>query len=298
MDNEGVQKIIDIARLAAGAQLLTVTEPSVREEPIPLIVRTTKDGVVVEPVQALLDAWRLAPKSRQGSANAETLASFIELIKRHKDNDSAIFAGITSAYPSLTAVIDYHTKDHEPRFGQHRICYLFPLSPEWRAWRAMDGKSMLQGDWAAFVEEHIAELASPLAAEKSEFERLFQTKIATPAELITLSRGMQISIEAKIKDIRTLQSGEVQVAYEETHNDAAGVKLVIPGLFVLQIPLFLDGEPVRITARLRYRRDGAKIVWFYQLYRPDLAMRAQLEADLQRVADETGLPAYEGSPEA
>jgi len=297
MDNQGVKEIAELARNAAGAQVFTIQESSIREEPIPFIARNTDKGVVVEPAQALLDAWRVAPKRLRGTAYTTTLTSFVDLVNRHKDEDSAVFADIAGQSPSLTAVIDYHKMDHGPRFGQHRIVYSFPLSLEWLSWRVMDAKPMSQLDWAAFVEEHIADLASPLAAEKSEFERLFQTKIAAPSDLITLSRGMQISVEAKIKDIRFLQSGETQVVYEETHNDANGQKLIIPGLFILQVPLFLDGDPVRITARLRYRRDGAKINWFYQLYRPDLALRTQLLSDLKRVEDETALPTYEGRPE-
>lgn len=249
-------------------------------------------------LKPLIDEWRTAPERRKGTATVETLNSFIALMKRHADEDSAIFAKLASGTPSLTGVIDYHTTKHEPRFGAHRVAYSFPLSPEWVAWRNHDSKAMSQLDWASFVEERIADLSSPTDAEASEYERLFQTKIAVPSELIQLSRGMQISVEAKVKDIRVLQSGEAEVVYEEVHKDGSGQKLVVPGLFIIQIPLFLDGAPVRLVARLRYRRTEGRIAWFYQLYRPDLAMRDRLQADLNTVAGETGLPVFEGAPES
>lgn len=298
MDNEAVKAIIDLADRGHPAVILEVTEPTIRAEPIPLLERPDVEGSVeVRSIKELLDEWRTAPERRKGSAKVNTLTAFIDLVNRHKDTDSVVFGDLTDKAPSIMAVIDYHTIAHDPRFGQHRVHYAFPLSKEWLAWLAMDGKVMSQGEWAAFVEERIADLASPLDAEASEYERLFQTKIAVPSELIQLSRGMQISVAATVKDVRTLQSGEVEISYAEVHNDGSGQKLIVPGLFIIQIPMFVDGDRVRIISRLRYRRQDSKIVWFYQMYRADLVMRARLVEDVELVMTATALPFYEGAPE-
>lgn len=300
LDNENntVSQAAELGR-AGAAKIELIVEPSVREDRIPVgrVVEKNGESKFVS-VKSLLDEWRTIPERTKGSATLSTLASFVDLTNRHKNDDTAIFGSIDSSAPSLTAVIDYTTKAHEPRHGQHRVTYTFPLSPEWQAWRAMNGKSMTQLDWAAFIEEHIAELASPMDAERSQYEPTFQTKIALPTELVTLSRGMQINVEARVKDTRVLQSGESEIIYEEVHKDGAGQKLVVPGLFVIQIPMFLDGEPVRLLARLRYRRQEGRLTWFYQLYRPDIVLRARLKEDFDHVASETGLPVYEGRPEA
>jgi uncharacterized protein YfdQ (DUF2303 family) len=245
------------------------------------------------------DELRDAPKRAKGTAEALTLESFIDLTNRHKDESSAIFGDFAGSAPSLLAVIDYHQVAHKgPRFGAHRVRYAFPLSPEWKAWSASDGKVMGQGEWGMFVEDRIADLAAPFDAERSEFERLFQTKIATPAELVQLSRGMALTIESAVKDVRVLQSGEMEVSYEEVHKDGRGEKLVVPGLFIVSIPLFIGSEPSRLIARLRYRKtDGRRLVWLFQFYRADIALRAALEAALERAGEETGLPFFQATPE-
>lgn len=59
------------------------------------------------------------------------------------------------------------------------------------------------------------------------------------------------------------------------------------------------GAVIRIPARLRYRLavGGGAVAWHYQLYRVEHWMRAEIQAALARVAEATGLPAYEGTPE-
>jgi uncharacterized protein YfdQ (DUF2303 family) len=292
-----VKDLIEYARRGE-TQLAQVAEKTIREEAIPLAVTPDGDGgASLVNLKPLLDAWRTAPERREGTAQAKTLESFIELTKRHADENSAIFADIVSAEPALTAVIDYHKMTSEPRFCKHRVTYKYPVSDEWTAWRSHNTKQLAQIEFAAFIEDHVADLAAPTDAEKAQIERLFQTKIALPSELVQLSRGLALSVDTKVKEIRTLQSGEAQITYEEVHKDGAGQPLVIPGLFVINIPLFVGADPTRLIARLRYRRDNG-LKWSFHFWRWREDMRAHLENDLDAIRKETALPVYEGSPEA
>lgn len=67
---------------------------------------------------------------------------------------------------------------------------------------------------------------------------------------------------------------------------------------MISVPAFIDGEAVRIPARLRYRIAGGDIKWFYQLYRWQFYLREQVGRDLREAATKTGLPCFEGAPEA
>lgn len=299
MEIDNLKSVFDLARKAPFPELIGVVEKSVRDEEIPIIARLDGAGrVVLQSLKPFLDEYRTRPERRKGSAKVNTIASLIDLTKRHQDGNSVVFADIDAAQPSVFSVFDYHEQDGSPRYGQHRAVYSFPLSDEWKAWITKDGVSVTQGEWAAFIEDHIADLSVPLHAEQSEYERVFQTKIATPSELITLSRGLQISVESKVRDFRTLQSGEVEISYEEVHKDGSGQKIVVPGLFVLNIPLFVDAARTRILARLRYRRANNSVVWFYQLYRAKQELRAAMRLEAEKVSQETGLPLFEGTPEA
>lgn len=251
-------------------------------------------------VKGLIEEYRTAPAFRTGAAEAQTLASFIDLVNRHMDEDTAVFVDLDWKKPSFTCVVDYHRQaggDHEPRPLKHRIHYGFPLSDRWQAWVEQNGEPMKQIEFAAFIEERIADLSAPVEADR-DLEKLFQTKIADPFEIMQLSRGLAVTVDSKVSRAVTLQSGEGEMIFEEVHRDGGGQKLTVPGLFMLSLPIFFRGEYHRIAARLRYRVSNGAVVWFYQMYEPDKAVTEAVVRDRDAVRVDTGVPTYDGSPEA
>ncbi|KQY27206.1 DUF2303 family protein [Rhizobium sp. Root482] len=296
LDKGAVEAVAALAR-CTGSQMVSVSLPE-KINGLPSFV-----PVLVHPetgkVTGLYDQlapWRTRPERKTGTARAETLESFIELVELHKLGNSVIFAETDWTKPAMTAVIDYHNAD-SPDNGKHRIHYKFPLSEEWKAWLAIDGKSMNQAIFAEFIEDHIADLSSPDMAESEDYEKMFGAKVGFPNDIVQLSRGLQINAETRVKQAVKLQSGESQIMFEEDHKTAGGEPLMVPGVFVLQIAPFFMGETTRIPVRLRYRlREGA-LTWICQLYRPDRYITEQVRTDLETAADKTGLPKFEGSPE-
>lgn len=253
----------------------------------------------VHSVADMFERFRLHPERKRGTAEAQTFESFCALTNRHRTEASVIFADCDWNKPSFTTVIDYHEAAHAGRadWGQHRIRYDFPLSEEWQAWIGQNGQPMKQAEFAWFLEDRVAELASPTEHEKITLEAQFQTTVATPAQVVELSRGLSVHVDTRVKAQTVLQTGEGQIAWEESHNGADGRPLKVPGLFMLNIAPFFMGETVRIPVRLRYRPAGQALTWFYQIYRPDLAITEHVRHCLADARAETGLPAYEGKPE-
>lgn len=296
-----VESIAELAKHAAGATVLPIaTEGLGKGLPplVPILFDHRPNGVGLKALKDEIERFRIEPDRRRGTAGATTLKSFCNLINYHKDESSALFANTNWPGPSLEAIIDYHTVDRQPRHLQHRVAYEFPVTDEFRAWVDRDAKPFSQSEFAAFIEEHAAELASPFDAEKSEYEGLFRTSFATPTNMVALSRGLQVNIDAVVKNAVTLQSGEGEIQFVEEHRTAGGEKLTVPGLFMVAVPAFLDGDPIRLPARLRYRASGGKITWFYQLYRWKFWLRDRIQKDLGEVEGATGLKGFEGSPEA
>lgn len=293
-----VDRLAELGKQASGLDIAFVTTKDLGPglpPMIPIGFDHKANGLIN--LRPFVENWRLYPERRKGKAVVSTLQSFCDLINRHKTDYSVIFAQTNWPNPSLTAVIDYHEKD-KPQFNEHRVIYPFPLTDEFKAWVEKDGKVMTQLDFAAFIEERASELSDATDDEQREFETLFRTKIASPADMIMLSRGLEVNVDHRVKNIVTLQSGEGQMVYEEQHLNAEGNKLVVPGLFMVSVPAFLDGEPVRLPARLRYRASGGSVNWFFQLYRWKQILRDRVVADLLFAQEETDLPTYEGSPEA
>lgn len=250
-------------------------------------------------VASHFENYRTHPARKSGTAEVQTFESLVSLTLRHKTKDSAVFANMEWKSPSITTVIDYHqnTEGGQADNGKHRIHYPFPLSDEWNAWVEKDGQMMKQADFAWFLEDRIPDLASPSDEEKKRYERDFNLTFATPSQVIELSRGLQVFVDTKVKNSVTLQSGEGQISFEETHNDASGKPLKVPGLFMLSVAPFFMGEKVRIPVRLRYRPAGGQLNWFFNIYRPDLFITEHVRTALFDMADKTSLPVFEGTPE-
>lgn len=296
----GVRAIVDLAEAASEIEIVTVPTKGLGAglpANVPLLVDHRKGGGVTS-LKDLIDRHRQEPARLLGTANTTTLQSFIDLVNRHKDAGSAVFAKTAWPEPALTAVIDYHDLAHTPRWGNHRIRYAFPITDEFKVWIEKNGKPMEQADFAAFLEEHAAELSAAYGLEQDEYETLFKEKFATPADLIALSRSLEVFVGARVKRQERLASGERTVEFVEEHTNTKGEKVDIPGIFMVAVPAFVDGETIRIPARLRYRIQSGGIMWFYQLYRWQFWLRDQVKNDLLTVADKTVLPTFEGSPEA
>lgn len=264
---------------------------------IPFLVQEGASPKIIQ-ARDLLEPWRLAPERRTGCAKTFTLHSFIDLVNRHKDEQSSVIFGDTRLpSPKLTAIIDYHGVDKSAHFLKHSICYEFPLSEEFEAWIGSNGASMTQTDFAVFLENRISELSAPSGAEREDFEKLFKTKIGTPNEIIELSRGLEINVSSRIKQAIKLQSGESEIIFVEEHSNTAGERLTVPGLMMISVHPFVDGEPIRIPARLRYRKTSNGLTWSYDMWRLNHWLRECVKSDLVDAGAATGLPTYEGAAE-
>jgi uncharacterized protein YfdQ (DUF2303 family) len=300
---DSIKELIHLAGKAAGLTLDTISGPGGRlgvPSEIPVGIRHGNQPELVD-VRYLFEAYRTAPERIKGVATVTTLQSFVDLVTRHcSDAASVIFAETAWPKPCLTAVIDYHDVSHTPAFAQHRIQYPFPLTEEFIAWMEKNEKLMEQRLFAEFLEEHAAELASPTAQEVTDYEYLFKEKFANPGELIQLSRELEIHTSSTVKRAERLQSGERTIHFTEQHSTPGQGNtghVSIPGIFIVSVPAFIDGAPVRIPTRLRYRVSGGTISWSYSLYRAAHWLRNHVVEDMDRAAKATKLPAYEGTPE-
>ena len=280
-------------------------------------------GKILQSVKKHLDEFRARPERKQGTAALTSLDSFIAHANRFKDTQSAVFANDDRKAPSLTAVLDYHESgDGKPRFGRHRGFYAFPLSDEWKAWSEKNGAKLGQKNFAEFIEDRIADVMAPppSVAERIGEEipesasggdfgtrtpdeqlaylaRLIGGNFAGPARLMELSRGLSIHANESIENAVTLATGETSLVYKADHVNGQGEKVRVPNLFLISIPVFLNGPRYRIAVRLRYRLAGG-VVWFFELYRADKVFDHAFDEACAKVSAEIGLPLFRGAPEA
>ena len=294
----GIESIANLVRESQFPQI-NVLEMGEKDHGLPNLITWLLDAKTgkASSIRQIVEEHRYKPFARSGTARALTLDSFNALVLRHKTEHSVIFASSQSEAPALTAIIDYHSADGDADNCKHRIAYTFPLSDEIKVWRKGHSTPMTQAEFTDFLEEHAAELASATKEERAQFEGLFREKFAEPNDLISLARSLEVHVNSKVKQVSRPTSGERILEFNEEHTNGAGERVEIPGLFMLSVPAFVDGAPVRIPARLRYRVTAGGIVWSYQLYRAGEMIRRRVQEDAQVAALATGLPAFEGAPE-
>lgn len=297
------------------ANVIGVRDP-VSDIVAPMIVSRDAEGnqSVFSVAASQFDEYLDAPRFRRGTANLTDLDSFIAHVERFKDEESIVFACDNREKPSLTAVLDYHPANQKieeadgrigappPRFGRHRSQYAFPLSDEWEAWNQQNNTFMSMADFALFLEDRIVDVAAPGEIPLSDAANTFisriggKDRIATPSDLITLSRGLRVNQKNTISNQVNLSSGEGEIMFASDHTDMDGNKLTVPTSFQIAIPVFRSGPLYGVIARLRYVASPA-LQFKYELWRVDRVFDAAFKEDVDRVAEETGLPVLLGSPE-
>lgn len=318
---DGVQRGDLIHRLAefidsrSRPQIIGVTDPVSGAEGLVALVRDGDGGERVETISSdFFDDYLEQPRFRRGTATLTSLDSFIRHVKRFSDEESVVFACDNREKPSLTAVLDYSPANREfeeggapiclppPRFGRHRSTYAFPKSEEWESWNKSNNEFMSMADFALFLEDRIVDVAAPGEIPLSEAAETFisriggRDRIATPSDLVTLSRGLRINQNAAISNRVDLSSGEGEIMFATEHTDVDGNKLKIPTSFQVAIPVFRNGPLFGLIARLRYL-PGPPLKFKYELWRVDRVFDAAFAEDAAKVGDETGLPVLLGAPE-
>jgi uncharacterized protein YfdQ (DUF2303 family) len=293
--------LIEFAERVTGSELREITHPDTGKT-IPVI--ELPKGRALHGLKELLDQYADHPDRMKGTATLTTLASFIEHANRQKLAESVIFADDVSAQPSLTAVYDYHEAEPGPEGGelglanflQHRAVYSFPFSDEWKAWTALSGKAMEMVDFAEFVEDRLVDVILPEEGQDSikTFAARLELTLATPRQLMELSRGLKVNVDLRVERAHSLKSGASKLVFSEEHKTDG---VTVPGGFALSIPVFRGGAKFDVPVLLRYRIDKGNVTWTYVLYRTDLILRTVIKDAADRAHAETGLPVFFGKSE-
>lgn len=95
-----------------------------------------------------------------------------------------------------------------------------------------------------------------------------------------------------------LSSGEGKITLSSTNTtlDEQGVVIVVPTMFAIGIPVFDNGVPYQILARLRYRAKPRLTFW-YELWRTNRVFDHAFNEAVEQVQNETQRTVWLGSPE-
>lgn len=299
---EAIDRIVELANHGAAARIEYIDRPFADgglPEKVPALYDPQLRKLL--PVKDVLEAYRTGPDRKRGVAVADTFQSFVDLVNRHKTGDSALFGRTEWPAPALTAVIDYHKiggGETDPGMMKHLVRYPFPVTQEFKDWVEGDGQKMTQVDFATFLEDHISDMAAPEEFEVLDFRDKFRMSAGTPADIIQVSRSLQVTVGQAVKNSFDPRTGAATFTFSEEHQTGKGTAVDVPGGFILSMAPFRSGPKVRIVARLRYRVVQGAVVWSYHLWRWQEAVEVRVSGDLLEVGRQTGLPTFLGRPES
>lgn len=265
---DNVQAVIDTATRAAGPSTL---------EPGKVYAFATPGGGV-QKVDLTGDDYRDAPVRKSGTTVVRDVASFLAYFDKHRDQDSEVYADAERL--TITAVLDADTAD-APRWGRHRVTLSLRTTEAWNQWLARDNKLIGQEDFAEHIEDHLAELVSPPAAE-----------------MLEIAQSIQGTTKCEFQSGTRLQSGQRQLAFVETTTAKAGQKgtLEIPETFKIALTPFEGSTGYELTARFRYRIEGNGLRLGYKLDRPGDVRQHAFADILASVSEAVGTPVMNGTP--
>jgi hypothetical protein len=316
---QGVADLMDrsfeFARTNGMSDMGVIEDP---ETGVLLNVVCQPGGNISFSLQEQIDARRPNPRARRGTATLTALDSFIAHVNRFGDDDSAVFADESRSSPSVLAVLDYHRKDTlavegeeatgsmthgEYRHGKHRSRFDFPLSDEWQAWHEGDKTPMNMASFAIFLENNVLDIAeitkAPAGTERFVDQNGGLGNIADWQMLTKLARGLRIDENSTVSEAVTLASGEGELTISNTHDtEVGGVKVKVPTMFFIEIPIFREGVFYRLPVRLRYRKDRGGVTFWYEIWRSDRSFMDAFNEAIDRIRAETPAQVFYGKPEA
>lgn len=273
---------------------------------------TGKEVVDLRPIR---DKRLERPRRAIGVSHHTTLESIIAHANRQKLDRSALFACDDPAKPKLVVIYNYDDAsdqvDHEDDttsfheradFRDHRAEYAFPLSEEWLAWTKIAGEQtwLGQGEFAELLEARVLDVLDPSAVPEStkQIADKLEMKLATPAAILTCSKGLALKATQNVVQAVSLSSGETEIQFAEKHESAGKGATVVPSAFALRVPIFRGGAPYVVLARLRYRLNEGSVRWGVRLHRIDVCFRDAFNEAVRSAAEQTKLPLFFGTPES
>ena len=262
---------------------------------VPTILALPPGFTSVSTEKAIADHERAqaTPFRRKGTYYAADIPSLLLWMNRQCTDRAPVFAqgaeklasDWADPHLSLIGIGNYSENAEEPAWHDLTVQYDFPVTKAWQEWAKFSSVTLSQGQFADFVEAHLYEFDLPKTKEvlteaaTRTIEALGGNRsVASPSKMYELAHGIRITVKEDVEVALDRATGEATLKFSETHTGTGGRPVQIPKFFWIRVPIFF-GEPESLAgALLRYRNaGGGKVVWSYELFAPDLVVKAAFD---------------------
>lgn len=221
-----------------------------------------------------LEQFRLSPDRAKGTLTVADPGSFITAVTARHEGGAPVRFEICEPAATVTAILNPIHQDGAG-WEDHKVQLHIQPTPEWQAW--VNGQGLhSQEEFAEFVEDHLDEIQEP-----------------DPATMLELAQTFQANLTARFSRAMVLQSGRIQLTYDENEEVSAGRagQIEIPTEFTIAVRPAVGIDRIGIRARLRYRAERGTLRLGWKLIGVDLVNRRIL-GDTRDLIEE----AFPGSP--
>lgn len=233
-DLEGAIQALGAAGIAAAEPYFVSDDGGASEL---AAIFTVPDGYKTHTVdlEALRAPYRPGPIRKRGAYTVSDVNSFLSYYIKHAEMSAEIWANKSEIVAVLNA---NDAVDERAGWEDHRVVLQLVHSVEWKRWITVSGRLYPQDDFADFLEGAAADIITP-----------------DMATVLEVAQSLEATTKVDFESAYRTQDGQRAFKYKETTQARAGQKgeLEIPDRFVLDLRIYEGQDPIRVTARFRYR---------------------------------------------
>lgn len=261
----------------------------------------------LEQITALNAADVNKPKIVTQAVEMQDSNSFIEYVNRFKNDDSVIFADMTSS--TVLGVVDYHQmpsanrpnnegsalktyRDPVAELGVHRVRFPVPHSIEWKTWMGANGKLLSHKTFATFLEENaidILPLPQVRATSAAEAE--------APQTLLELTRSLQVT--QKVSFNSSARHGDYdRIEFQKESDATAKGAVTLPTGFDIRIPVYFGEPAISLHCFIRKEIDEGVLKIGFVVNRAENERQMEFLRIVAVIGGSTALTTLSGKPSA
>jgi len=244
---------------------------------------------------AVPDGWKVVdtehlqpvPRRKIATVTMGGSESFIEYVKRHgKKGYTTIWcdANYKAGNVAYTGIINDHGGGDEAQDWRDHLAEFTPIkSVEWERWVTKNRSNFNQLEFATFIEDNIADIATAKG-------------FPSGTDMLQMATSLEIAQDSSIKSAVRLQSGGVRMEYVDDANAETAKSMEVFRQFALGIPVFYAGAAYMLEARLKYKLSAGKLTFWYELIRQDKVVEDAAKTLTATIQEQTGFPLFHGKP--
>lgn len=273
-DSAAIDRITDLTRRAA-EPVERITDNQGRT--VGVVVYDGDGNPTIVDFGDTVDAYADRPRRPAGRRNFGEVEAFIDYVGGLDNGDTRLYR---EGQTALLAQFDDHTAVDQAGWQTFSAGLRLRLSDRMQEWTRADGGMMGQAAFVEWLDEHIADVVTPDAAD-----------------LLELIQFLSGTVRTEWQSAYTIRNGAKRIEWGETvtaqGNVRNGGSREVPDTIGISVPLFQhDPTPTALDARLRFRINEGTLTLGFVLVDVDAAIETRMAEVVAQVADGLGIPVW------